>query len=90
MQVCYRPEADRGAVGRVDEQPVFAADDDDCHFYLDWPSTHAKERAYTLGSPLFQQQVAKPLKRRVTPGRSERPKKVVDNDTGDLFRGAED
>jgi len=41
---------------------------------------------YALGSPRFQDQVAKALGRRVVRGRSGRPKKEIDTATDDRFR----
>ena len=40
---------------------------------------------YVLGSTRFQDQVARALGRRVTRGRSGRPRKQVDTETDDLF-----
>lgn len=40
---------------------------------------------YVLGSPRFQKEVARALGRRVVRGRSGRPRKQVDTDTGDFF-----
>lgn len=46
---------------------------------------HAANGNYALGSEWFTEQVSKALGRRVTPGKSGRPRKAVEVESGELF-----